>query len=72
MIHFPNGTVWIKGSDPLIQGYRDNGSFYTEEDAAAFQERKNQYNGQMLTSVMMEDAEVVDHRARFFFVYLWV
>ena len=49
----------------MVKG-RDNGSFYTEEDAAAYQDRKNQYNAQMLTNVMMDDAEVVDHRARFF------
>ena len=49
----------------MVKG-RDAGSFYTEDDANAYQARKNQYNGQMLVSVMMDDAEVVDHRTRFF------
>jgi len=45
---------------------RDTGSFYTEDDAARFESQKNQYNSQMLMSVMMDDADVKDNRARFF------
>ncbi len=45
---------------------RDVASFYTEEDAKTFQNQKNQYNSQMIVPVMSTDAEVVDHRARFF------
>ena len=45
---------------------RDTGSFYTDDDAARFEQQKNQYNTQMLMSVMMDDAEVKDNRARFF------
>ena len=45
---------------------RDTGSFYTEDDAARYEQQKNQYNSQMLMSVMMDDADVKDNRARFF------
>lgn len=45
---------------------RDVASFYTEDDAKVFRNQKNQYNSQMLVPVMSADAEVVDHRARFF------
>ena len=45
---------------------RDTGSFYTEDDAALYELQKNQYNSQMLMSVMMDDADVKDNRARFF------
>jgi peptidyl-prolyl cis-trans isomerase D len=45
---------------------RDVASFYTEDDAKTFQTQKNQYNSQMIVPVMSADAEVVDHRARFF------
>lgn len=45
---------------------RDTGSFYTEDDAALFEQQKNQYNSQILMSVMMDDADVKDNRARFF------
>lgn len=45
---------------------RDTGSFYTEEDAKNLLAQKNQYNTQMIMNVMQNDAEVVDHRAKFF------
>jgi peptidyl-prolyl cis-trans isomerase D len=45
---------------------RDTGSFYTEDDAALYEQQKNAYNAQMLMSVMMDDADVKDNRARFF------
>ena len=43
---------------------RDTGSYYTEDDAALYESQKNQYNSQMLLSVMMNDADVKDNRAR--------
>ena len=45
---------------------RDTGSFYTEDDAALYEQQKNSYNTQLLLSVMQDDAEVKDNRARFF------
>jgi peptidyl-prolyl cis-trans isomerase D len=45
---------------------RDTGAFYTEDDAALYEQQKNSYNTQMLMSVMMDDADVKDNRARFF------
>jgi peptidyl-prolyl cis-trans isomerase D len=48
-----------------VKGH-DTGAFYTEDDAALYEQQKNQYNSQMLMSVMMDDADVKDNRARFF------
>lgn len=45
---------------------RDTGSYYTDDDAAAYEAQKNQYNTQMILPVMMDDADVKDNRARFF------
>ena len=45
---------------------RDTGAFYTEDDAKARDAQMAQYTTQMVVPVMMEDAEVVDNRARFF------
>ena len=45
---------------------RDTGAFYTEDDAKNLRAQKTQYNSQMLTSVMANDADVKDNRARFF------
>ena len=45
---------------------RDNGSFYTEDDAARFEQQKNQYNAQQIVPAMMAEANVKDNRARFF------
>ena len=45
---------------------RDTGSFYTEDDAALYEQQKNSYNTQLLLSVMQDDADVKDNRARFF------
>ena len=45
---------------------RDAGSFYTEDDAALYEQQKKSYNTQLLLSVMQDDAEVKDNRARFF------
>jgi len=45
---------------------RETGAFYTEEDAKNLAMQKSQYLTQMVVPVMVNDAEVVDHRARFF------
>ena len=45
---------------------RDTGAFYTEDDAKARESQMTQYTTQMILPVMMDDAEVVDNRARFF------
>ena len=45
---------------------RDTGAFYTEDDAKAYDAQMTQYSSQALMSTMMNDAEVVDNRARFF------
>lgn len=48
---------------------RDTGSYYTEDDAALYVAQKNQYNTQMLLSVMMNDADVKITFAIFIIVY---
>jgi len=45
---------------------RETESYYTEDDAKNLRLQKNQYNSQMLTSVMANDADVVDNRAHFY------
>ena len=45
---------------------RDTGSYYTEDDAKNLETQKNQYNSQMVMSVMQRAADVKDNRARFF------
>ena len=45
---------------------RDTGAFFTEDDAKARESQMTQYSTQMLIPVMMDDADVVDNRARFF------
>lgn len=45
---------------------RDTGAFFTEDDAKARDLQMSQYSMQMLVPVMMEDAGVVDNRARFY------
>ena len=45
---------------------RETGAFYTEEDAKNRDAQMAQYTTQMVVPVMMDDAEVVDNRARFF------
>ena len=45
---------------------RDTGAFYTEDDAKARESQLAQYSAQMIVPTMMDDAEVVDNRARFF------
>lgn len=45
---------------------RDTGSYYTEDDAAAYEAQKAQYNSQLILPVMMQDADVKDNRARFY------
>ena len=45
---------------------RHEESFYTEEDARNYETQKAQYASQMILPVMSEEAEVKDHRARFF------
>lgn len=45
---------------------RDTGAFYTEDDAKVREAQMTQYSTQMLVPVMMDDADVVDNRARFY------
>ena len=45
---------------------RETGSFYTESDARTANAQIMNYDLQLLTSVMMDDADVKDNRARFF------
>lgn len=45
---------------------RENGSFYTEDDANNFAAQMAQYNTQMIIPTMMEIADVKDNRARFY------
>lgn len=45
---------------------RDTGAFYTEDDAKARESQLAQYSAQMIVPTMMDDADVVDNRARFF------
>ena len=45
---------------------REAGSFYTEDDAKNTALSKAQYAAQMIIPAMMEEADVVDNRARFF------
>jgi len=45
---------------------RETGSFFSEADAKRYEAQKANYSAQMLLPVMMDDADVVDHRARFF------
>ena len=45
---------------------RDTGAFFTEDDAKNYENQKMQYSSQMSIPVMMEEADVVDHRDRFF------
>ena len=45
---------------------RQAGSFYTEDDAKAYESQKVRYTTQMINSVMMDKADVKDNRARFF------
>lgn len=45
---------------------KETGSFFTEDDAKSQAAQMSQYNSQMILPVMMEEAEVVDNRARFF------
>ena len=45
---------------------RDTGAFYTEDDAKSRDMQTASYLTQMILPVMMDDADVQDHRARFF------
>ena len=45
---------------------RDNGAFFTEDDARAREAQMAAYNAQGIIPVMMSDADVKDNRARFF------
>ena len=45
---------------------RETGSFYTEDDANNMAAQKAQYTSQMILPTMMNDADVVDNRARFY------
>ena len=45
---------------------RDTGAFYTEDDAKTAASQYALYSTQGIIPVMMQEAEVQDHRARFF------
>lgn len=45
---------------------RDTGAFFTEDDAKARDAQMSQFALRAIVPVMMEDAEVVDNRARFY------
>ena len=45
---------------------RDNGAFFTEDDAKFRNAQMAQYSTQMVVPVMADDADVKDNRARFF------
>lgn len=45
---------------------RDTGSYYTEDDARMRDAQYASYNTQMIISVMMDEADVKDNRARFY------
>lgn len=45
---------------------RQEGSFFTDEDAATYQSQKAAYQTQMLESVITKEADIKDYRARFF------
>lgn len=45
---------------------RENGTFYTEDDAKNFAAQMAQYNSQMIIPVMMDLSDVKDNRARFY------
>ena len=45
---------------------RDNGAFFTEDDAKFRDAQMAQYSTQMVVPVMADDADVKDNRARFF------
>ncbi len=45
---------------------REMESFFTEDDAKNAATQMNSYNSQMILPVMMQEADVKDHRARFF------
>ena len=45
---------------------RDTGAFYTEDDAKTSANQYALYAAQMIVPVMMEEAKIEDHRARFF------
>jgi len=45
---------------------RETGSFYTDSDAKNANAQILNYTTQMILPVMMQDADVTDHRARFF------
>ena len=45
---------------------RDTQDFYTEESAKQHSAQKSQYSAHMLVTVMMDDVDVKDNRARFY------
>jgi len=54
------------GTYVLKVNSRDEGTFYTEQDAQMLNSQKSQYSSQMILPVMMQLADVKDNRARFF------
>ena len=55
----------VMGTYVLQVNGRETGSYYTEDDAKAYQSRIENYHGQMLLPLLMENT-VKDNRARFY------
>ena len=54
------------GTYVLVVNSKETGTFYTDEDAAMFAQRKAQYNAQGIVPTMSANGVVKDNRARFF------
>ncbi|MCR5519651.1 MAG: SurA N-terminal domain-containing protein [Bacteroidales bacterium] len=54
------------GTYAFVVNSKEAGSFYTEDDAAMFGQRKAQYNAQGILPTMSANGVVKDNRARFF------
>ena len=54
------------GTYVLVVNSKEVGSFYTENDAEMFAQRKAQYNAQGIIPTMSDNGVVKDNRARFF------
>ena len=66
----PAGTIETVGGQMGVYVYevadRATGSFFSEADAATQQTRKNAYQASMLQTVIANEADIKDNRARFF------
>ena len=54
------------GTYVFVVNSKETGSFYTENDAEMFAQRKAQYNAQGILPTMSANGVVKDNRARFF------